>query len=65
MRYVDYNWDLSPDRIVFDNELNIDALGWKGGDHFKLVNIDGVTQLVKLDPLLTFIKGYTQNDNSD
>lgn len=62
MKYLDYTWDLTPGGIIFDSELDIDKLGWQGGDHFKLVNIDGVARLVKLDPLLTFIKGYTQNE---
>ena len=65
MKYLDYIWDLTSDGIVFDNELDVDKLGWKGGDHFKLVNKDGITKLVRLDPILTFTEGYTQNDNSD
>ena len=60
MKYSGYDWDLTPDRIVFDNELNIDKLGWNAGDHFKLININGVAQLIKLDPIVTFIEGYTQ-----
>lgn len=56
MLHIDYKWDLYPDRIILDEELNIDKLGWKGGDYFKLVNIDGKAQLVRLDPLLKFLK---------
>lgn len=62
MRYVDYKWDLEPERILFDDELDLDKLGWKEGDHFKLVNKDGITRLIKLDPIVTFIEGYTQNE---
>jgi hypothetical protein len=56
MKHYDYDWDLYPDKIILDKELNIDKLGWNGGDYFKLVNIDGVAQLIKLDPLLKFLK---------
>ena len=55
MLYYDYNWDLSPNRILLDQELNIDALGWKHGDLFKVINIDGRAQLVKIDPLTKFL----------
>ena len=56
MRYIDYNWDLSPECIILDEELDIDALGWKGGDLFKVTNVNGRAVLVKLDPLMKFIK---------
>jgi len=60
MLYIDYNWDLDPNRIVLDDELNTDKLGWKGGDYFKLVNINGRQMLVKVDDLEKFIvKGAT------
>jgi hypothetical protein len=56
MRYYDYTWDLSPECIILDEELDIDALGWKGGDLFKVTNVNGRAVLVKLDPLMKFIK---------
>ena len=56
MKYYDYDWDLSADRIVLDNELNIDKLGWKAGDCFVVQNINGRAMLRKLDPLEKFIK---------
>jgi hypothetical protein len=61
MKHFDYDWDLYPDRIILDEELNIDKLGWKGGDYFKLVNINGKAQLIKLDPLLKFLKDGEDN----
>lgn len=48
MLYIDYNWDLHPDRIVLDEELNIDKLGWQAGDLFKVTNVNGKAMLVKL-----------------
>jgi hypothetical protein len=56
MRYYDYEWDLEPNRIVLDPELNIDKLGWKGGDYFKVTNVNGRAMLVKVDALEKFLK---------
>jgi hypothetical protein len=56
MRYYDYEWDLEPNRILLDEELNVDALGWRGGDYFKVTNINGRTMLVKVDPLEKFLR---------
>jgi len=56
MRYYDYEWDLEPNRIILDPELDIDKLGWKGGDLFKVVNKNGQAMLVKVDPLVKFIE---------
>ena len=61
MLYVDYNWDCSPSGILLDEEFNSDRLGWKGGDLFKLVNIDGRQMLVKVDPVEAFAKGHAVN----
>ena len=58
MQYIDYNWDLSKDRIVLDEEIDIDKLQWKAGDHFELRNTNGRVELVKVDPVVKFIKGY-------
>jgi hypothetical protein len=63
VRHYDYDWDLEPEWIKFDPELNIDKLGWKAGDCFKIVNVDGQAMLVKLDPLEQFIKGHKVNCN--
>jgi hypothetical protein len=65
MLHFDYNWDLHPDRIILDAELNTDKLGWKGGDVFKFINIDGRQMLVKLDPVEQFSKGYPVNVRED
>ena len=56
MLHYDFDWDLSTDGIVLDPELNIDKLGWKGGDYFKLVNVDGKVMLRRIDPLEKFLK---------
>jgi hypothetical protein len=58
MLYFDYSWDLSENRIILDEELNIDRLGWRAGDLFKIVNIDGRAQMIKVDPLEKFVRGH-------
>lgn len=58
MKYVDYNWDLHKDKIVLDSAINIDKLEWRAGDHFEVRNTDGRVELVKVDPLVKFIRGY-------
>ena len=56
MLHYDFDWDLSPNGITLDPELNIDKLGWIGGDYFKLVNINGKVMLRKVDVLEKFLK---------
>jgi hypothetical protein len=56
MRHYDYDWDLDPGWIKFDPELDIDKLGWKHGDYFRVTNINGRAMLVKEDALVKFIK---------
>jgi hypothetical protein len=56
MLYYDYSWDLEPNRILLDPELDIDKLGWKGGDYFQVTNVNGRAMLVKVDPVVKFIK---------
>ena len=58
MKYLDFDWDLQKDRIVLDPEINIDKLEWRAGDFFEVKNIDGRVELVKVDPVVKFVKGY-------
>jgi hypothetical protein len=62
MRYYDYEWDLEPNYIMLDPELNIDNLGWRGGDYFKVVNRNGRSMLVKVDPVEAFARGHKVNE---
>jgi hypothetical protein len=62
MKYYDYEWDLEPHRILLDAELNIDALGWRAGDYFKVANVNGRAMLVKVDPLEKFLKEGEHNE---
>lgn len=63
MRHYDYTWDLEPEFIKFDPELNIDKLGWRHGDCFKIVNVNSQAMLVKLDPVDQFVRGHKVNSN--
>lgn len=56
MKYYDYEWDLEPHRILLDAELNVDKLGWRSGDYFQVKNINGRAMLVKVDPVVKFLK---------
>jgi hypothetical protein len=63
MLHYDYNWDLYPNYIKLDEELNTDALGWKQGDYFKFVEKDGIKLIKKVDPIEMFAKGHKVNSN--
>lgn len=65
MLHLDYNWDLRPDRIILDEELNIDCLGWQGGDIFRLENHNGRVMLVKLNPLVALIEEHKNEINKN
>lgn len=59
MLYVDYRWDLTPNGIVFDEELNIDRhLHWQEGDLFKIVKMGNTYGLQKVEPIEKFVRGY-------
>jgi hypothetical protein len=62
MLHYDYTWDLSSKGIILDAELNTDKLGWKGGDYFKFINVNGQQMLIKVSDLEKFIlDGATNN----
>lgn len=64
MKHYDYDWYLTANRIVLDSELNTDKIGWKHGDIFRFVNIDGQQQLIKVDPIEKFLyDGVTNGTN--
>ena len=62
MKYYDYEWDLEPNRILLDEELNVDKLGWRSGDYFRVKNVNGRAMLVKVDPLVKFLKDGEHNE---
>jgi hypothetical protein len=64
MKYYDYEWDLEPNRILLDEELNVDALGWQAGDYFKVVTVNGRALLVKVEPLEKFLRDGVSNEKA-
>lgn len=62
MKYYDYEWDISSTRILLDEELNTDRIGWNFGDYFRLVNKNGRAILVKVDPLEVFLDVGTKKN---
>ena len=61
MLYLDYSWDCSSKGIILDEEFNSDKLGWKSGDYFKFVNVNGRQMLIKVDDLEQFIIQGAEN----
>jgi hypothetical protein len=55
MLYIDYNWDLTPETMIPDPELNTDRLEWKQGDYWKVVEKNGKKFLRKVDKLEQFV----------
>ena len=64
MKYYDYEWDLEPNRILLDQELNVDKLGWRSGDYFRVTNINGRIVLIKIDPLEKFLIDGENNEKT-
>lgn len=62
MNYVGYDFVLTEEGIQLDKELELDKLGWKSGDYFKLVNINGCVKIIKIDILEKFIADGISND---
>lgn len=55
MLYFDYTWDLSPNTIRPDPELNTDQLNWKTGDYFQVQEYNGKKFLRRVDPMVQFV----------
>ena len=51
MLYFDYTWDLSPNTIIPDPELNTNQLNWKPGDLFQVHERNGRNVLVRVNKL--------------
>jgi len=64
MLYVDYNWDLSPNTIIPDPDLNTDQLNWKPGDLFQVQEVNGKKILCRIDPMVKFVVDGVENGHS-
>ena len=55
MLHIDYHWDLGPNYIKLDDELNTDRLQWQVGDYWQIVESDGKLMFQKVDPMIKFL----------
>lgn len=63
--FDNYIWDIDDSGIHLDNKFELEKLGWKPGDYFKLVTTEKGMKLVKIDDLEKFIikgKDHETND---
>jgi hypothetical protein len=56
VKYSSHELRIKDNSIILDSEINLDKYGFKGGDYFKLININGQAMLIKVDALVKFIK---------
>lgn len=56
-KYVDFDWEMDAMGIRLDTDLDVQKLGWKENDYFKLVKLGDNLTLVKVDPVEKFIRG--------
>ena len=57
---MDNSWECNPNQIILE-DIDLDKLGWKYGDYFKVVNVNGRAMLIKAGQLETFIvRGVTE-----
>ena len=62
MLHLDYNWDLGPGYIVPDKELNTKKLGWKSGQYWQVVEVEGRLRLHQVDPVVQFLLEGTEKN---
>jgi hypothetical protein len=43
---------------VLDREITLKKLDWHKGDYFEVKEQDGQVELVRVDPIVKFVKGY-------
>ena len=64
MLHVDYNWDLGPGYIVPDAELDTKKLGWKPGQFWQMIEVNGKIRLHQVDPMVQFVLEGKENERS-
>jgi hypothetical protein len=55
-KYIDFDWEMDAMGIRLDTDLDVQKLGWKENDYFKLIRVDDKLQLVKVDEIEKFIR---------
>ena len=56
-KYIDFDWEMDAMGIRLDTDLDVEKLGWKENDYFKLIKVNGRLELVKVDVIEKFIRG--------
>jgi hypothetical protein len=56
-KYIDFDWEMDAMGIRLDTDLDVDKLGWKENDYFKLIRVGDRLELVKVDLVEKFIRG--------
>jgi hypothetical protein len=57
MKYIDFDWEMDAMGIRLDSDIDVEKLGWKENDYFKLIRVDDKLQLVKVENIEKFIRG--------
>jgi len=57
-KYIDFDWEMDAMGIRLDTDLDVQKLGWKENDYFKLIKVDDKLQLVKVDEVEKFIRKF-------
>ena len=57
MKYVDFDWEMDAMGIRLDTDIDVEKLGWKENDYFKLIKVNGRLELIKVDEIEKFIRG--------
>jgi hypothetical protein len=57
-KFIDYDWEMDAMGIRLDTDLDVQKLGWKEGDYFKLIKVGEQLQLVKIEDIEKFMRGW-------
>lgn len=57
MKYIDFDWEMDAMGIRLDSDIDVEKLGWKENDYFKLIKVNDRLELVKVDEIEKFVRG--------
>lgn len=57
-KFVDFDWEMDAMGIRLDTDLDVQKLGWKENDYFKLIRVDDKLQLIKVDEVEKFLRKF-------
>lgn len=57
MKYIGYDLVISEEKLVLDKEITLKKLEWNKGDYLQITENDGQIELIRIDPLVKFIRG--------